>query len=57
MHIMKSYKDDLNLVYFDYDNLNIIKCEYASRASGMNFWKTLDKDSCKKTDSIEGLGS
>ena len=47
MHIMKSHQNDLDMVYLDYDNLDLTKCEYASRVSGMNFWKTLTKDQCK----------
>jgi hypothetical protein len=38
MHIMKAQVEGLGVVYLDYDNLDITKCEYASRASGMNFW-------------------
>lgn len=57
MHIMKSHMDDLSKVYFDYDNLNITKCEYASRTSGMNFWKPLTKDQCKDNQTILGLGT
>ena len=49
--------DNLNIVYLDYDNLNITKCEYASRTSGMNFWKTLTADQCLSGDKMEGLGT
>ena len=57
MHIMKSHMEDLNIVKFDYDNLIITKCEYASRTSGMNFWKLLTKDQCKDNQTILGLGT
>lgn len=58
MHIMKSHIANLSTVYLDYDNLIITKCEYASRASGMNFWKPLPNGTCGEGDpKILGLGT